>query len=133
MAYQKVTVEKKYHPYKDCKPGDVLAEGVFLREGKDQFDGKTYEFRDPDKDHIDVLNSCGHLNYLMKEYMSPGDWGRITYQGKNKIAKGKFKGKDSHSLDLDIDPERSVKVAAITTSTEELPSQAAEDLESVTL
>ena len=112
MAYQKVNLERKYHPYKEMKPQQVIAEGNYLGQGQDQFQNPTYEFRNPDNDYIDVLNKCGHLRWLVDTYVKEGDWCRVTYAGVQKAKKGPYKDKDQHTLDLDIDPERAVKVAS---------------------
>ena len=108
MAFEKLTVGRVYHPLKEAKPGDVLVEGLYIRKGVDSFGGNTFEFKG-DSPEIHVLNSAGHLNWLMSEYCSIGDYCRITYKGTEKLKKGMFKGKDSHTFDLEVDRERSIR------------------------
>jgi hypothetical protein len=135
MPFQKLNVEKKFYQYKNLKKNQSL-EGTYVKKGEDKFGGVTHEFRDPEKELIHVLNSSGHLNYLMREHAQFGDYCRVTYKGKQKLPEAsKFAGKESHNFDLEIDPDRSVKMeAATSTSTEESNSKAAPtDLEDETL
>lgn len=112
MAYEKMTVKREYKKYKDCKEGDVLCEGNFLGEGIDRFKKRFFEFRDPAKDVIHVLNSSGHVCDLIDKYVEPGDWCKFTYLGTFKLTRGDHAGSDSHQFDLDIDPERRMHVKA---------------------
>jgi hypothetical protein len=133
MAFQKLNVEKKFYQYKNLKDGETF-EGTYVKVGKDKFGGITHEFRDAEEDVIHVLNSSGHLNFLMREHAQLGDYCRVTYKGKTELPKSsKFAGKESHNFDLEIDPDRSVR-AEPTAPTEDLaPSDAANDLEDETL
>jgi hypothetical protein len=137
MAFQKLNVPKKFYQYKNVNAGDVLCEGTYIKVGEDKFGGKTHEFRDAEEDAIHVLNSSGHLNYLMREHAQFGDYCRVTYKGKTTLPDtSKFAGKESHTFDLEIDPDRSVK-AATPTFTEldhtDSASDDAADLEDETL
>jgi hypothetical protein len=53
-----------------------------------------------------VLNSNGMLSNALKEGgIEPGDVGaiiQVEYQGKNKLTKGPYKGKDAHVVDVAI-------------------------------
>lgn len=116
MAFKKMNVEKNFLKWKDCAEGDVIAFGVFEKCGEDNFGNPTYEFRNPDTNTIQVLNSAGHLNYLLNEYAVFGDFCKITYDGTIKIEKGKMAGKDSHTFTLEIDDEKFDKSFARDTS-----------------
>jgi hypothetical protein len=135
MAFQKVNIPKKFHPNKGLKKGDTV-EGTYIRQGKDKFGGVTHEFRDSEEDVVHVLNSSGHLNYLMDEYADYGDYCRITYLGKTKLPKtSKFAGTDSHNFEIEIDRERSVRTVAAAPTEEPVLSHVDADpaLESMTL
>jgi hypothetical protein len=136
MAFQKLNVPKKFYQYKNMEANDVLCEGTYVKVGEDKFGGVTHEFRDAQEDVVHVLNSSGHLNFLMREYAQFGDYCRVTYKGKEKLPKtSKFAGKESHVFDLEIDPDRSVKTEAATSApTEEAETKAlAKDLDGETL
>jgi len=105
MAFKKKNVEKNFLKYKECNEGDIVAEGIFEKCGEDNYGNPTYEFRTEDN-KIQVLNSSGHLNYLLNEYAVFGDFCRVTYEGMIKLEKGKRKGKDSHTFTLEIDDEK---------------------------
>lgn len=105
MAFKKKNVEKIYRKYKECNPGEVLVEGIFERCVEDKYNKPNYEFRTEDNT-IRVLNSSGHINYLLNEYAVFGDFCRITYEGMKLLEKGQMKGKDSHMFTLEIDDEK---------------------------
>lgn len=105
MAFKKKNVERVYTKYKECNEGDVLAEGVYQRVIEGRY-GIQHEFRHPDEDKVRVLNSSGHLNYLLNTYAEFGDYCRITYEGSKILVKGPMKGKDSHQFSLEIDDDR---------------------------
>lgn len=104
MAFKKKNVDKKFLKYKDCEFGQVLVEGVYEKAYQGTY-GVQYDFR-TDDDFIQVLNSSGHLNYLLNEYASFGDYCKITYEGSKVLEKGPMKGKDAHQFSLEIDDDR---------------------------
>ena len=89
---------KIYTKYADCKPGQVLVDGKFLRDFQGKY-GIQWEFLGNDGE-IHVLNSAGQLNYKMDAYVSPGDMVQIIYQGMILLDKGPMSGKDSHQFKL---------------------------------
>lgn len=105
MAFKKRNVEKSFLKYKECSKGDILVEGVYEKQGEDNFHNISHEFRTEDN-IIQVLNSSGHLNYLLNEYAVFGDFCRVTYEGMITLEKGRMKGKDSHTFSLEIDDEK---------------------------
>ena len=107
MAFEKRNLPKEYFKYKECSKGQILCEGHWIKCGEDNYGNPTYEFKNKEDGTIYVLNSSGHLNYLMNEYAVIGDYCRVTYAGTEVAEKGKFKGKDYHTFDLEVDPDQS--------------------------
>jgi hypothetical protein len=105
MAFKKKNVERVYTKYKECNAGDVIVEGIYQRVVEGRY-GIQHEFRHPDEEVARVLNSSGHLNFLLSEYANFGDYCRVTYEGSIKLDKGPMKGKDAHQFSLEIDDER---------------------------
>ncbi len=96
MAFEKIGGVKKYIKYAECEKGDVLVEGTFLKDFQGKY-GVQYEFNG--KDGITVLNSSGHLNYLM-DFVNEGDKVKIVYDGTVEMTKGPMKGKMAHQFEL---------------------------------
>lgn len=48
-----------------------------------------------------VLNSCGSLDKAL-EQLTVGDIIQCTYNGMGKIESGKYKGKEAHSVEVEI-------------------------------
>ena len=48
-----------------------------------------------------VLNSCGVLDSAMKE-VKEGDIIQVEYCGQTELTKGKYAGKEAHSLNIEI-------------------------------
>ncbi len=65
---------------------------IFFKNKKDQaaMEGKTV-----------VLNSNGMLDKAMKQ-VEPGQIVQIEYQGMSTIEKGKYAGKDSHTVSVEL-------------------------------
>ena len=78
MAFKEIAGKKNYRKYADCEEGDVLVEGVFLRQVQGRY-GVQYEF-ESDNGSIEVLNSAGLLNHKM-QYIREGDRVKIIYDG----------------------------------------------------
>ncbi len=83
MAFEKVNAPKQFHKFADMKKDEVICEGHFIAMGEDKFGNNTYEFKNCEATH--VLNSSGHLNYLMSTYAQLGDYCRVTYKGTTKL------------------------------------------------
>lgn len=105
MAFKKKNVERIYTKYKECNQGDVIVEGVYQRVIEGNY-GIQHEFRHPAEEKVRVLNSSGHLNFLLHEYANFGDYCRVTYEGTTTLEKGKMKGKEAHQFSLEIDDEK---------------------------
>lgn len=141
MAFKKKNVDIKYLKFNECNPGDVIAEGIYEKQGESNY-GINHHFR-TDENYIQVLNSSGHLNYLLNEYAVFGDYCRVTYEGMEVLEKGKMKGREAHKFSLEIDDDKFDKSFTRDTSkqgktppksdtSEEAPS-VDEDLENMTL
>lgn len=114
MAFQKVGNGKlSFVKYKDCEEGQVLAEGTYLGT-KDGTYGIQHQIKDENGD-VTVLNSSGHLNFLLENHVTKGDYIRVIYSGKEVLSKGKFKGKESHQFEVLVDSERSTDGANVST------------------
>ena len=108
MAFQKsVSSESnfQYFKYKECSKGQVLVTGHYVKTKEDNYGNTSYVVRKEDGG-LAVLNSSGHLDYLMATDAKFGDFIRVTYDGSVKLEKGRFKGKDSHRFILEIDPDK---------------------------
>lgn len=102
MAFKEIAGKKNYTKYKECEPGDVLVEGVFLGERTGRY-GVQYEF-ESDNGSIEVLNSAGLLNHKM-QYIREGDRVKIIYDGSEMLTSGPMKGKDAHQFTVYRDDE----------------------------
>lgn len=101
MAFKKVGEGNyKYVKYTEAEPGQVLAEGVYAGSKQGTY-GIQHHFRKGDE--ITVLNSSGHLNYMLENYVTKGDTVRVKYKGTEQVTKGKFKGKDMHQFEVLVD------------------------------
>jgi hypothetical protein len=106
MAFKKVTDKTTYVKYKECAPGQVLAEGHYVSVKENEY-GQTYIIRKPNGEKVG-LPSSGKLKYAFNNDLILGDYVRITYNGMERIASTKFKGKlvDTHQFDIEVDEER---------------------------
>jgi hypothetical protein len=101
--------EKKYLKYNECEDGQLLVVGTFLGTSEGRY-GPQHEFRLEDGS-VQVLNSAGHLNYQIDNFVSPQDVVRVVYLGKETIGSGTMKGKSAHKFDVQVD-DGSPEVAA---------------------
>jgi hypothetical protein len=102
MAFKKVSGAKKFFRYGELKKGEVLiAGGTYLGQEDGKF-GIEHNFKLPSGE-LAVLNSAGHLNWLVQNFLPVGTVCNITYAGKDVINKGDFKGKESHRFELEVD------------------------------
>ncbi len=109
--------EKKYLKYNECEDGQVLCVGTFLGTSEGRY-GPQHEFRLEDGT-VQVLNSAGHLNYQIDNFVSPQDVVRVVYLGKEMLTSGAMKGKSAHKFDVQADdgqPEVSKPVAKAKTA-----------------
>lgn len=116
MAFVKVGGARKYYKYSEMNEGDaIVTNAVYLGEEEGKF-GIQHLFRDDDST-VHVLNSAGHLNHQLEEYVSIGQRANVTYGGKEKLTKGKFAGKEFHKFSVEADDSFvTAATATVTTS-----------------
>jgi len=90
--------KKIYCKYAECKPGQVLVDGKFLRDFQGKY-GIQWEYLGNDGE-IYVLNSSGQLNHKMESYVQPGDMVKVIYEGMILLDKGPMSGKMAHQFKL---------------------------------
>jgi len=90
------------------KPSQLAAEGVtgtvlegeYVGAVKNAFDEGKEDFKFlTDDGNTVIVNSTGSLAYQMK-LVKIGDYVQLNYMGKEKIAKGKMKGKEAHKFEV---------------------------------
>jgi len=96
--------QKKYYKLAECKKGQILVEGKYVGVTEagptSMYPGSlTYNFK-PLDGSATVGLSGGQLGYLLEENAREGDIVQVTYQGMEKIDKGRFAGKDSHQFTI---------------------------------
>lgn len=104
-------VAKVFRKWDEWSDGDVL-EGKYIATHKDQYDKVNpviaVEFTDfADKKFGKeivgknlVLNSCGILDKAFKE-LEVGAFIRVEYTGTATIEKGRYQGKEAHTMKID--------------------------------
>ena len=120
---KKVFASRTYISYKECKPGDVLVDGVFKASEMGNFDKLNHIFRTTAGET--VLNSSGKIDYLIEQFLTPGMRCKVVYLGKIVLTKGKYKGKESHDFELYVDDSSEAILApdedAVRADTSSLP------------
>ena len=108
---------RKFRAWADWKLGDVVV-GTYKREVANQFNAAKPNyaieveeaFFESDKDLASslkgvqlVLNNCGMLDKAIKDNeVQVGEIIQVTYTGKGTIENGPYKGKESHTVQVDI-------------------------------
>ena len=110
MAFEKVSLQKKYFKYSTFSKNDVICEGTWIKNSEDNYGKSNFHLVSKDKDCVYILNSSGHLNHIMKEEVSLGDFIRVTYDGTYVLEKGKYKGTECHQFIVERDPELSTTI-----------------------
>lgn len=101
-----------YRKWVDWDEGDVLV-GKYLSKKKDLKYGKlqyTFEvleadFKDRSGKKVIGKNLCLNETGMLKKALAQLQFGeiiQIAYNGTAEIEGGKFKGKDSHTMDIDV-------------------------------
>lgn len=126
MAFQKVAGARKYFKYAECEQGQrLVVEGLYVGPEQGKY-GVQHVFKQKDKEVV-VLNSSGHLNWLLENYASAGtSLCNVIYDGKTVLDKGPMKGKEAHRFELEIDDTVYKTVAServIDTSTPDISLQ----------
>ncbi len=111
MAFKKVgNGNFKYIKYAECEAGKPIATGTYLGTRQGTY-GIQHQVRD-DKGDVTVLNSSGHLNYLLENNISKGDYIQVIYVGTEEMTKGKYKGKEMHQFEVGVDTDRARDASA---------------------
>jgi hypothetical protein len=114
---------RKYFKLDECEVGQVLVQGTYAGSQPNKMYPSSVNHLFRSTEGPTVVLSGGHLNYLIdSNEVANGQLVQITYMGKQKIEKGKFKGKNSHQFDL-----------AIAESDEQLADPNYEELESIAM
>jgi hypothetical protein len=112
VVKKKMTLgQRTFRKWEDWEVGDILI-GKYVSQGTDQYDKPSYvievyeaQFKDKKaakvaSDGINLcLNSCGMLDKAM-EGVEFGEVIQVEYTGTATIEKGKYKGKESHMMDV---------------------------------
>lgn len=110
MAFTKVSGARTYFKYKECEQGQKLVDdGLYIGEEQGKF-GVQHIFRQKDKKTV-VLNSAGHLNWLLENYTTPGKTHcNVIYDKRVKLTKGAMAGKEAHTFELEVDDGGEFKI-----------------------
>lgn len=100
LKFESVGKPIKFIKYKKCNVDDVLVDaGIYLGIIKSKY-GDNHKFKELKDEQIVVLNSSGHLNHLVKTYLTEGDTCKVIYKGMETMKKGAMVGKDAHTFEL---------------------------------
>jgi hypothetical protein len=117
---QKVGLPTKYFKYTECTPGQVLVDGgVYTGQSEGKFGRQNNFVKAGQKT---TLNSAGHLNYLLDNYVTEGNTVTVNYVGLEKLGSGKFAGKDVHQFEVFVHTE--IPNQKVPAPTQEAPVQA---------
>jgi|DEB0MinimDraft_10_1074344.scaffolds.fasta_scaffold06050_2 hypothetical protein len=92
---------RKYFKYNECEKGQLLVEGKYVGRSPNKFGKENFDFK-PDNGPMVSLNHAGHLNYLIETYVREGDLVQVVYDGKSKLDKGTWKGKEVHQFQVNV-------------------------------
>jgi len=96
MGFKEVGGVKTYIKWTDCKKGQVVIDGAkYIRSFEGKY-GVQYEFI-TNEGEIIVINKAGQLDYKM-DFIRPGAKVHITFEGKIRLEKGTYAGKDSNQF-----------------------------------
>lgn len=104
VRLKKVGGPKQYYKYKECKPGQVLVEGTYIGRSPNKFGKENFDFKPANGGATVCLNHAGQLEYLL-EAITEGTYCRVTYNGREVLTKGDFKGKEVNTFILEVAEE----------------------------
>lgn len=101
-----------YRKWSDWEESDYII-GTYVNKVIDNYDKNNYIFKVEEAHFMDNsgskyegktlgLNHCGSLAKIEDEKLPYGTMMQITYTGKVVISKGKYAGKDAHTLDIQV-------------------------------
>lgn len=106
---------KNFRKWADWQVGDIVI-GEYVGTHTDQFDKECTMVKVADAQFqgkkgakeaaelvgkVLVLNSAGKLDKA-RDQLTEGDMIQVTYNGMGTIEKGKYAGKDSHDIEVDL-------------------------------
>lgn len=108
-----MTLQKTYKKWSDWSVGDIII-GTYVADHEDQYektnpvlkviDAFTKEKNDFMGKNL-VINSCGVVDsafYSSKNPIKMGETVQIEYTGTTEMEKGKYAGKDCHTMNIDV-------------------------------
>lgn len=121
-AFKTVMGQSSYRAWKNWSEGDFLV-GKYVSESEDSFGNPNYkvevieaQFDDGNVPKVGTnftFNSSGTLKKAMTEIQA-GDIIKVIYKGEDVVAKGKFKGKKYHSMEVLVAPASKADLVEIT-------------------
>lgn len=104
MAFKRVSDPVKYPDLKNLPKGTVCVQnGEYLGSREGKF-GLTHLWREKDGSKVGI--GGGQLDYLLNQgELSTGYSYRVIFDGKEKLLKGPYAGKDVNKFLVDIDDE----------------------------
>jgi len=110
MAFKRVNGERTYFKYAACNKDDMLVkEGLYVGEVEGKY-GVEHIFKQEHDGKTVVLNHSGHLDWLLKEYATPGrTLCNVIYDEKVILTKGAMTGKPAHRFHLEVDDGKGEK------------------------
>lgn len=121
-AFKTVMGQSSYRAWKNWSEGDFLV-GKYVSESEDSFGNPNYkvevieaQFDDGNVPKVGTnftFNSSGTLKKAMAEIVA-GDIIKVIYKGEDVVAKGKFKGKKYHSMEVLVAPASKANSVEIT-------------------
>lgn len=122
-GFEQIGGKRVFRPWKSWTPGDsitgkftgtfdddygktnyeIVVESVDFEEGSVPYKtnaGKEGTYEAPLKSEIFVLSACGSLDNAMDK-VDEGDIVRVTYTGQEVLKKGKFAGKNFHTMKVE--------------------------------
>jgi hypothetical protein len=100
-GFTRVGGQRKYIKYSECKPGQVLIDGLIYvgTEKNKMFDNLLHVFRDKSGSEI-CLNGARSLDRTIASNFNTGDRAQIVYLGLETIKSGSKAGKEAHGFEI---------------------------------
>lgn len=106
MAFKSVLPkQKRFVKLAECKPGDVLAEGVYQGPIEGNY-GTEFQVREGE-----TIVTLPSSSSMAKQFSNvpAGATVRVIYEDKVQMTQGKFKGKFTHVIDVQMDDAEALK------------------------
>jgi hypothetical protein len=111
--------DEKYYDISSCEKGQLLVEGKYLgtRIGR-KFGNTEFEFRDSTTGKVVVLTGR-HLEFLVNRHLKPGQVCRVIFTGDVLLTSGKFKGKNTHTYEIEVAEDDNAPAASTKTASDD--------------